>query len=381
VGAAALPDLGERDVDELVEAVSQQLDDPELERRNRLRAWESRLQKVAGRLDREIEGSGRRARVDALREERSTALQQRRQAKSERTITLRSQIQQARVTLSHAALNRCTAVRTELQENAAGLARRDMSGFEAHTRARLDAVVAEVSEGTNTQLADVAQALGVPMNLPALEKLPALEVPPVPLKSRRQETWLMVLLGVGFGLGVALTLSRLMSGLVSRLNPALAVAATVACVAIGLAVTFLVINIRGLLRDRALLDRWAGDATSSLRSVVEELVATRVLVVESLLSKALLAQDEAESTQVSASVSAIDRELREHALAAARACAARDREMPAVTAALDAVHKELGERGIRPAESLTEDAAGGETEKPASRSEDDDPSGASESLL
>lgn len=225
-------------------------------------------------------------------------------------------------------------------------------------------MVAEVSEGTDTQLADVAQALGVPMNLPALEKLPALAVPAVPLKSRRQETWLMVLLGVGFGLGVALTLSRLMSGLVSRLNPALAIAATVACVAIGLAVTFLVINIRGLLRDRALLDRWAGDATSSLRSVVEELVATRVLVVESLLSKASLAQDEAESTEASASVSVIDRELREHALAAARAAAARDREMPAVTAALDAVHKELGEPGITPAESLTEDAAGGETEKP-----------------
>jgi hypothetical protein len=381
VGAAALPDLGERDVDELVETVSQQLDDPERARRNRLRAWESRLQKVAGRFDREVEGSGRRVRVDALREERSTALQQRRQAKSERTITLRSQIQQARVTLSHAALNRCNAVRTELQENAAGLARRDMSGFEAHTRARLDEVVAEVSEGTDTQLADVAQALGVPMNLPALEKLPALEVPAVPLKSRRQETWLMVLLGVGFGLGVALTLSRLMSGLVSRLNPALAIAATVACVAIGLAVTFLVINIRGLLRDRALLDRWAGDATSSLRSVVEELVATRVLVVEALLSKASLAQDEAESTEVSASVSVIDRELREHALAAAQAAAVRDREMPAVTAALDAVHKELGEPGITPAESLTEDAAGGETEKPALRSEDDDPSAASESLL
>jgi hypothetical protein len=142
-----------------------------------------------------------------------------------------------------------------------------------------------------------------------------------------------------------------------------------------------VINIRGLLRDRALLDRWAGDATSSLRSVVEELVATRVLVVESLLSKASLAQDEAASTEVSASVNAIDRELREHALAAARAAAARDREMPAVTAALDAVHKELGEPGIGPAESPTEDAAGGETEKPASRSEDDHPPGASESLL
>ena len=60
-----------------------------------------------------------------------------------------------------------------------------------------------------------------------------------------------------------------------------------ACVAIGLAVTFLVVNLRALLRDRALLDRWAGEVTSSLRSAVEELVATRVLAAESVLSTAL----------------------------------------------------------------------------------------------
>ncbi len=56
VGAAALPDLGDPDVDDLVDAVSAQLDDPELARRNRLRAWESRLQTVARRFDREVEG-------------------------------------------------------------------------------------------------------------------------------------------------------------------------------------------------------------------------------------------------------------------------------------------------------------------------------------
>lgn len=385
VGAAALPDVGEPDVDALVDAVSAQLDDPDLARRNRLRAWESRLQTVKRRFDRDVEGSGRRARVEALREERSTALQQRRQAKSERTITLRGQIQQARVQLSHSARNRCATARTELQEHAAGLSRAGMSGFEGHTRARLDEVVAEVSDGTETQLADVAQAVGVPVDLPAAEKLPEVDVSAPPLKSRRQETWLMILLGVGFGLGVALTLSRLMSGVVSRLNPALRpgleIVAAVVCVAISVALTFLVINIRALLHDRALLDRWAGDATSSLRSVVEELVATRVLVAESVLSKALLAHDEAENAQASAAVGVIDAELREHALAAARAAAARDREMPAVTAALRAVRAELGEPGIQPAESSTEDAGGDETEKPASRSEDGDPSGASESLL
>ena len=101
-----------------------------------------------------------------MREERSTALRERRQSKTERTITLRGQIQQARVQLSHFARNRCSSLRTELQEDAAGLSRRNMSGFEADTRGRVDAVVAEVSDGTTTQLADVAQVMSVPVALP-----------------------------------------------------------------------------------------------------------------------------------------------------------------------------------------------------------------------
>lgn len=368
IGAAALPDLGDPSVDDLVHTVEEQLADTDIPRRNRLRAWEFRLQTVAQRFDRDVEGAGRQARVDALREERSAALRQRRQSKTERTITLRGQIQQARVQLSYFARNRCSTVRTELQEDAAGLSRQKMAGFEEHTRRRVDEVVAEVSEGTTAHLADVAQVLGVPVALPDTEKLPTVEVPPAPLKSRRQETRLMMLLGAGFGLGVALTLSRLVGGLASRLSPALAIAGAVGCVAIGLAVTFAVVHIRGLLHDRALLDRWAGDVTSSLRSAVEELVATRVLVAESVLSTALIARDEAENTQVADQVSAIDSELREHTIASARAAAVRDREIPTVQAALDAVRAELGEPGI----PQVGEAGGGETDKPASRSANGD---------
>jgi hypothetical protein len=103
-----------------------------------------------------------------------------------------------------------------------------------------------------------------------------------------------------------------------------------------------VVNTRALLHDRALLDRWAGDVTSSLRSVVEELVATRVLAAESVFNTALMAQDEGENAQVADQVNAIDGELREHGIAGARAAAARDREMPAIEAALDAVRTQLG---------------------------------------
>ena len=96
-----------------------------------------------------------------------------------------------------------------------------------------------------------------------------------------------------------------------------------------------------------MLDRWAGDVTSSLRSVVEELVATRVLAAESALSTALIARDESENVQVDEQVNVIDGELREHAIAAARATAIRDREMPAVNAALDAVVR-TGRTGYTP---------------------------------
>lgn len=354
VGAAAAPDLGEPAVDELVDTVSAQLADSDIARRNRLRAWESRLQTLRQRVERDAEGAGRRVRVEALREERGTALRQRRQAKSERTITLRGQIQQARVELSYFARNRCSALRGELQEDVGGLSRREIPEFEAHTRERLDEIVTEVSEHTTTHLAGIATEMGVPVALPAVEKLPAVDVGPPHLKSRRQETWLMMLLGAGFGLGVALTLSRLVAGVAHGLNPLTQIAGAAACVAIGLAVTFLVVNLRGLLHDRALLDRWAGDATSSLRSAVEEFVATRVLVAESVLSTALLAREEAENARVSEQVSAIDSELREHAIAAARAAAVRDREMPTIASALEAVRAELGEPGIPQSEKKPE---------------------------
>jgi len=153
----------------------------------------------------------------------------------------------------------------------------------------------------------------------------------------------MILLGVGFGLGVAVTLNRLLASVAPRLSPWLAIAGYAACVLIGLLLTVLVVSIRGLLRDRAVLDRWAGEVTESLRSVVEELVATRVLMAETLLNTALSARDEAENAQVADQVSAIDTELREYAIAAARAASVRDREMPTVQAALDAVRAELGE--------------------------------------
>lgn len=343
LGAAAAPELGEPYLDDLVAAIQKQLADPAVARRNMLRAWESRLLMVARRFDGDAQSAGRRARVDALRQQRRTVLRQGRQSKSEHTIALRAQIQHARVKLSYFARNRCSLLRVELQEHVAGLSRKDIARFAAYTRGRVQEVVAEVGEGAVAHLADVAQLLGVPVQPPVLENLPAV-LPTVvapPLTSRRLEIRLTTLLGAGFGLGIALTLSRLVAGL----TPGLAASGMVAGVAIGLAVTAWVVNARALLHDRVVVDRWTGEVTASLRSVVEQLVATRVVAVETLLSTAISERDDAENARVADQVSIIDGELREHAVAAARAAALRDREMPAVRAALEAVRAELGEPG------------------------------------
>jgi hypothetical protein len=349
VGVAAAPEEGKPRIDDLATAVSELVANAELARRNRLRAWKSRLEAVADRYDRDADGAGRRARVDALREERGEILKQRRLAKSERTIALRSQTQQARTQLSYFARNRCASVRTELQEDAAGLSRGDLAGFPPQAETRLKELIAEVDDGTTTHLDEVANTLGLTIEPPSPTPLPTVDLPAPQLKSRKLESRLMMLLGAGFGLGVALTLSRLLADL----TPGLTIAGAVACAAIGLALTVWVVGMRGLLRDRALLDRWAGESAAQVQSAAEQLVATRVLAAETALTTALGEQDEAESSRVADQVSVIDTELREHSVVGARAAALRGQEMPTLQAALEAVRAELGEPEPPPAEDVT----------------------------
>ena len=61
------PISASRDVDELVDLLRSRLDDADVRRRNRLRAWESRLQTVISRYDEDGAGADRQARVTALR--------------------------------------------------------------------------------------------------------------------------------------------------------------------------------------------------------------------------------------------------------------------------------------------------------------------------
>ena len=336
VGASAAPDLGEPRLDELVGLLRQRLSDPDVQRRNRLRAWEVRLHTVIDRYEADAAGADRQARVTALRKNRDDILRGRRLSKSERTIALRSQIQQARVQLTYFARNRCTSVRAELQEDASNMGRRGLGEFESYVRTRSAQVVDEVDEGITDHLADVATELGLSAPAPP----PPLEAPEVaqpPLKSRRLETQLTMIVGAGFGFGVALAVIRLFAGLA----PGLTIAGLIAGGLVGLLLTVWVVGIRGLLHDRAVLDRWVTDVTATLRAAVEERAATRVLAAETALTTDLAARDEVESATAADRVAEIDTELREHAVATAGAGVVRDRRLPPLQQALDAVCVEL----------------------------------------
>ena len=336
VGVAAAPDLGEPNVEEIVELLRSPLDDADVKRRNRLRAWESRLQTVIGRHDKDGAGGDRQARVTALRERRDEVLRNRRVSKSERTIALRSQIQQARVQLAYFARNRCSSVRSELQEDASAMTRRRLPEFDAYVGTRVSEVVSEVEAGITRHLSDVATELELTAPEPPPPPTPPAVSPP-PLKSRRLETRLMMVLGAGFGLGVALGISRLFAGLA----PGLTIAGLVAGGVVGLLLTVWVVGMRGVLSDRSVLDRWITELTGTLQSAVEERVATRVLAAEATLTAEVARRDEADAEAAAGQVDEIDAELREHAIATARAAALRDRRLPPLQKALEMVRAQL----------------------------------------
>lgn len=320
-GVAAAPEAGPPRVEDLVDAVRTELARSDVGHRNTLRLKEARL-------------CAAMARATELQRRRTAVLRSGRRAHAQRAVGLRSRVQQARLQLSYFARSRCAAARTEWQDAAARLTRRDLGGFEAQVRDRADAIIAEVAEQITSRLAEVARRVDLVGALPVPDVVPPLVATGPPRTARRLEARLMLLLGAGFGLGVAVSLSRTLSRLLADVTPGLSAAGMPAGLAGGVAVTLWVVGTRGLLHDRAVADRWVGEVTALVRSVVDQLVATRVLAAEAVLAGALGEREDASAARVAEQVSAIDRELRDHAAATT---------MAAMSRTLDAVRAELGE--------------------------------------
>jgi hypothetical protein len=244
VGVAAAPDLGDPDVDELVDTLRARLAEPDLATRNEVRAHRTEL--VRGH----------------------------RPSRSADVIAIRVGIQRTRLTLVYYARRRCVGLGEELRAEAAELARGAAARMQDDVRDAATDCIAEIDETIGRAVDDVAGALGLkPPSRPAAppHRLPALRP-----SARRLESRLMMVLGGGFGLGVALTLSRL----TGQLGDGSEAIGLLAGGAVGLVLTIWVVGIRGVLHDRALMDRWVGEVASTLRSCAEEMIARRLLEAE-----------------------------------------------------------------------------------------------------
>ncbi|WP_460355486.1 hypothetical protein [Mycobacterium sp. ZZG] len=279
IGVAAAPRLGDPVIDELVRVLGEQLADPGRAGRNQLRAWAAREQ--------------------TLRDERDRLMRERRAGAARRATLLRTDLAQARLTVTHTARKRCAALRTELLDDAAAAGRGDVNGFADRARRRAAEVLAAVDADLTAHAHAEADGPAAAPDEPWL--------PDPPLRARRLEIRLMTVLGAGFGLGVAMVVPRLLSGLA----PELATVGLLAGTMLGLVTTAWVIRTRALLHDRSVLERWALEVVAALRVVSEERVATRMLAVETALAAAGAASGDAEDAVAGARIAQVEAALRE----------------------------------------------------------------------
>jgi len=195
-------------------------------------------------------------------------------SRSADAIAVRGGIQRARLTLTYFVRRRCAEIGTDLRAAAAELPRGGMARFGDGVH---DAVADFGAELALVIDEAIDRAMGEFALTPPRASAPAPTQLPLPRpSSRRLETRLMVVLGGGFGLGVALTLGRL----TTQLGPGSDLIGLVVGGAVGLLLTIWVVGIRGVLHDRALMDRWVGEVIATLRSGGEETVARRMLDAE-----------------------------------------------------------------------------------------------------
>ena len=229
VGVAAAPDLGEPDVDDLVRALLACLAQPD-------------------RLPRARQPS-----------------------RSANALAVRNSVQRARLTLLYFVRRRCAEIGADLRAEAAELPRGGTARLADGVRDTVARFHAEVDAAISEAL---YEAIGSRQPREWAGLPPVLSPPPP--SSRRLETRLTLVLGGGFGLGVALTLGRLTTALGTGSD---LIGLLVGGVA-GLLLTIWVVGIRGVLHDRALMERWVGEVIVAVRNGAEEAVARRLLDAE-----------------------------------------------------------------------------------------------------
>ncbi|TPG25507.1 hypothetical protein [Mycolicibacterium hodleri] len=256
VGVAAAPDLGDPRLDELVVLLRERFADPDLHRRSQLWSIPCRPRSEQVR---------RRPPIPA----------------APGAVVMKSVLQRTRLRLLRFVRDRCSALRGELRDIAAAVPVGGSADFEALVLVKVDRFVLDLDEEVDRAVDVAAATLRLDRRAAIRAELAMRDGPPdvsrSAASSRGLEGRLMAVLGVGFGLGIALAASRLLAGVA----PGLSVAGLAAGAAAGLTLMVWVVRARGLLHERALLDRWVAEVAAALRWHGEAVIAERLLAAES----------------------------------------------------------------------------------------------------
>ena len=283
VTAAAAPDVGSPQLDELVE----------------LLAKPRRLHASTG-------GRAERLRAEGLRSERAQVVREHRSARSGRAIALRAGLHRERDQLGRYVRQRCADLRAEFRTAAAELTPGSARTFEAAVRRAADALARDVEQHVADRLDGLAADLGLTQPPPT----PAGAGPSVPDPTAAPgaaERALTVALGAGFGLGVGMAMGRLLAGLA----PAMSGTATALGALAGLALTLWLVGTRAVLQRRQLYERWVTEAVAALRWHLDDRLAAVVMSAETHFAVASAARDEAAAEEAARRIAAIDARISE----------------------------------------------------------------------
>jgi hypothetical protein len=251
VGVAAAPQIGDRVVDPLVDAVRAALGDSTRAERNRRRAAGVRAERAAQR-----------------------------QAQAARRNAVRVQVRHTRLELGAQARARAVSLRSELQHQAASASRREIGGFVDEVRSRVAQTAGAFDELVRDSFAQSCRRAGLPV--PDVRPAPRVweELPPPHRPAADSAT---VVFAAAFGMGVALTLGRLLVELTGVALPA----TLPGCGPAGVALAVWVVRARRLAAARLAAERWVAEVSAELRSALDD----RVLAAESSLLAAIATDD------------------------------------------------------------------------------------------
>ncbi|MCV7424594.1 hypothetical protein H7K45_29045 [Mycobacterium yunnanensis] len=190
---------------------------------------------------------------------------------------VRRVLQRRRLRLLRVVRDRSAAWRADARATAAELGSGAVADFEAMVATAALEFHTWVLEEVDREITAAAIEVGAAAPQPGVPTAGPPDTSRTATSSRRLEGRLAAVLGVGFGLGVALASSRLLAGML----PGWSAGGWAAGTAAGLALVVWVVRARGLLHERAALDRWVVEVAATLRWHGEATVAERLLAAES----------------------------------------------------------------------------------------------------